>query len=103
MAQAAEPIQRVHTDRAHVISTIGFGPCTRDSCWYEHICNRAAGLTLGVTALLFPSPKRATGTETKSKGTLSPVPPVITSKEQTAVKAMKMYLATKANTPGPHF
>ena len=44
----------------------------------------AAGLTPGVTALLFPSSERVTGTETKTKGTLSSVPPVNTSKEQMA-------------------
>ena len=44
----------------------------------------AAELTPGVTALLFPSPERATGTETNTKGTLSPVPTVNTSKEQMA-------------------
>ena len=44
----------------------------------------AVGLTPGVTALLFPSPEKATGTETKTKGTLSAVPPVNTSKEQMA-------------------
>ena len=44
----------------------------------------AVGITPGVTAVLFPSPERSTGTETKTKGTLSPVPPVNTSKEQMA-------------------
>ena len=44
----------------------------------------AVGITPGVTAILFPRPERATGTETKTKGTLSPVPPVNTSKEQMA-------------------
>ena len=44
----------------------------------------AAGFTVGVTALLFPNPERATGTETKTKGTLSPVSPGNTSKERMA-------------------
>ena len=84
MAQAAVPIQRVHTDRARAISTTGLGHAPEIHAGTSISVTGAAGLTPGVTALLFPSPERATGTVTKTKGTLSPVPPVNTSKEQMA-------------------
>ena len=80
------PIQRVHTDRARAISTTGLGHAPEIYTSTSTSVTDAAGLTLGVTALLFPSPERATGTETKTKGTLSSVPPLntIASKEQMA-------------------
>ena len=78
------PIQRVHTDQARAISTTGLGHAPQIHAGRSTSVTGAAGLTPGVTALLFPSPERATGTETKTKGTLSPVPPVNTSKEQMA-------------------
>ena len=85
------PIQRVHIDRARAISTTGLGHAPEIHASTSTSVTGAAGLTLGVTALLFPSPERATGTETKTEGTLSPVPPLNTSKEQ------------MATPPGPFF
>ena len=78
------PIQRVHTDRARAISITGLGHAPEIHAGRSTSETGVAGLTPGVTALLFPSPERATGTETKTKGTLGPVPPVNTSKEQMA-------------------
>ena len=84
LAQAAIPIQRVHTDQARAISTTGLGHAPEIHAGRSTFVTGAVGLTPGVTAHLFPSPERATGTETKTNGTLSPVPPVNTSKEQMA-------------------
>ena len=78
------PIQRAHTDRAPAISTTGLGHVPEICAGTNTSETGAAGLTPGVTALIFPNLERATGTETKTTGTLSPVPSVNTSKEQMA-------------------
>ena len=77
-------IQRVHTDWAPAISTTGLGHAPEIHAGMSTSVTGVAGLTPGVTALLFPSPERESGTKTKTKGTLSPVPPINTSKEQMA-------------------
>ena len=78
------PIQRAHTDQALAICTAGLGHAPEIHAGMSTSVTGAVGITPGVTAALFPSPERATGTATKTKGTLSPVPPVNTSKEQMA-------------------
>ena len=84
LAQAAVPIQRAHIDQALAICTTGLGHAPEIHAGMSTSVTGAVGITQGVTAILFPRPERATGTETKTKGTLSPVPPVNTSKEQMA-------------------
>ena len=84
MAQAAVPIQSAHTDRAPAIFTTGLGHAPEMRAGTSTSVTGAVGLTPGVTALLFPNLERATRTETKTKGTQSPVPPVNTSKEHMA-------------------
>ena len=75
-------IQRTHTDRALAISTTGLGHAPEIRAGTSTSVTSATGLT--PTALLFPNPERVTGTETKTKGTQSLVPPVNTSREQMA-------------------
>jgi len=76
------PIQRAHTNRAPAISTTALDHAPEIRAGTSTSVTGSVGLTPGVTALLSPNPERASGTETKTKGTLSPVPPVNTSKEQ---------------------
>ena len=78
------PTQRAHTDQAPAISTTGLGHAPEIRAGTSTFVTGAGGLTPGVTALPFPNPERVTGTETKTKGTLSPVPPVNISKEPMA-------------------
>ena len=69
------------------------GSCTRDTCLYEHICNRCRGAHPGCDCPSLPNP-RATWTEAKTTGTLSPAPPVNTSKEQMAPLSTIPYFAS---------
>ena len=68
-------IQRAHTHRAPAISTTGLGHAPEIRAGTSTSVTDAAGLTPVVTALLFPNPERATGTDTKTKGALSLVTP----------------------------
>jgi len=96
------PIQSAHTNRAPVISTTDLDHAPEIRAGTSTSVTGAVGLTPGVTALLSPNPERASGTGTKTKGTLSPVPPVNTSKQQMRSLPTPINVNELEKVPGEH-